>query len=272
MTMKRIIGLFTIFLLALSLASAPEKADAAGRDMGCSPTVANPCTGGSTGSGRTGNSSGGSIGTLIGNELGKALFGDPASDAKRKAEEQLRVEEQRRAEQETLRKHEEMKNRLLGGMMGVESSPQLGLMGVESGPGLSLMTDNASVNTQPAKGVPPAERGLQLMLDDDATRSSKQARQGFDTAGKIMGSNIPPPPPTPSISLDKKAEMLNVLKSKLKKNEAEEQSLKDQLAQLKQATAPDPVAINQVQEKIVTNDSEKKKIMLDLTADDPDAP
>ena len=49
--MKRIIRLLTIFLLAFPLAFAPAKADPVGRDMGCSPTVANPCTGGSRGGG-----------------------------------------------------------------------------------------------------------------------------------------------------------------------------------------------------------------------------
>ena len=94
------------------------------------------------------------LGTIIGKEINKALWGDPAADARRKAEEEAsaeaRAEELRRANEEALRKAEETKNRLLGGMLGVEGSASLGLMGVESGPALSLMTDSASAVTPPA--------------------------------------------------------------------------------------------------------------------------
>lgn len=315
--MKRIIAVFVFSFVAfpaVSTAAEPAWWTQQKRQCGLSPSLAynswdGKCnSGGSSGGGSAGATIGGELGNLIGKEIGKelnkALWGDPEAAARRRAEEELRTQEQRRAseearlraaeaeaarrraEQEVLRKHEEMKNRLLGGMMGVEGSASLGLMGVESRPSkLSLMTDSdsplkvtetrgafGSTEVTPAGiGSPPAKQGLQLMLDGEATRSSKQARQGFDTAGKMMGSDLPPPPPTPTGKPVKSAQMLDALRSKLKKNEAEEQSLKDQLARLQKAPTPDPVAIRQVQEKIVAKETEKKQIMLDLTADDPDA-
>lgn len=223
--MKRIIALFVFSFLAfpaVSTAAEPAWWTQQKRNCGLSPGLAyntwvaqgSPCnSGGSSSSSAPSGDSVGSmigreIGTIIGKEIGKALWGDPETDARRRAEEELRAQEQRRAEQEALRKHEEMKNRLLGGMMGVGGSPQLGLMGVESRPKLGLMTDSDSPLTRGAFGStevtpagigsPPAKQGLQLMSDGDATRSSKQARQGFDTAGKIMGSDLPAPPPTPT--------------------------------------------------------------------------
>lgn len=179
--MKRIAGLFTILLLALPLASTPAKADPVGRDMGCSPTVANPCSGGSSGGGSRGNSSGSELGSAIGQALGQAIGdairGNPEEDARRKAQAELRAEEQRRAVEEANRKLEEQKNRLLGGMMGVEASQPLGLMGIESGPGLSLMTDSASTIAPSAKAVPPAGK------------KSASYTKGFEHASQCFSQN-----------------------------------------------------------------------------------
>ena len=133
-----------------------------------------------SGSSSGATSSGGSIGTIIGTEigkeLGKALFGDPEADARRKAQEGLRAEEQRRAAEEANRKLEEQKNRLLSGMIGVETAQPLGLMGVESGPGLSLMTDSPSETSSPAKGAPPAAR-------------SSSYTKGFEHASQCFSQN-----------------------------------------------------------------------------------
>lgn len=179
--MKRITGLFTILLLALPLASTPAKADPVGRDMGCSPTVANPCSGGSSGGGSRGNSSGSELGSAIGQALGQAIGdairGNPEEDARRKAQAELRAEEQRRAAEEANRKLEEQKNRLLGGMMGVDDSQPLGLMGVESGPGLSLMTDSASAIAPSAKAVP------------SAGKKSSSYTKGFEHASQCISQN-----------------------------------------------------------------------------------
>lgn len=91
--------------------------------------------------------SGGSIGTILGTalgqEIGTALFGDPAVDARQKAEQEL---ERHRAAEQALKQQDEQRSRLLGGMMDIGASQQLGLMGIESSPGLSLMTDSPSAN------------------------------------------------------------------------------------------------------------------------------
>ena len=174
--MKRSIGLLGILALAaplVALSAEPAWWTQQKRNCGLSPGLAyntwvsqgSPCNSGKTSSGSSSGSVGTTIGrelgTAIGNELNKALWGDPAADARRKAEAETAAEAARlraaeaeaarlRAEEETLKKHEEMKSRLLGGMMGVDGSPSLGLMGVESGPGLSLMTDSASAIAPPA--------------------------------------------------------------------------------------------------------------------------
>lgn len=100
------------------------------------------------------------IGQAIGQAIGNAIRGNPEEDARkaseaqfRAAEAQARADEQAaeklRAEEQQRIQQEEMKNRLLGGMMNVGDSSQLGLMGVDSSPGLSLMTGDQ------AELVPP---------------------------------------------------------------------------------------------------------------------
>ena len=222
----------------------------------------------------------GALGRAMGEELHKSLFGDPAADARKAqaaaqaAEQQRQAAEQRRAEEQ--RQLELSRQRIFGLLKGAESSTGLALKTDDSDAPL-MVTETRGMFGSPEL-VPinrgdssPAVSGLQLKLGDDAEISSKQAGQGFDTKGKMLGGDLPPPPPTPSASPVEKEKILNALKSKLKKNEAEEQSLKDKLAQLKKATTPDPVAIKQVQEKIVGKEKEKEKIKRDLTAEDPDA-
>lgn len=105
-----------------------------------------------SGSNSSSGSSGDSVGTVIGNMLGdainKELFGDPEADAKRRMQENLRAEQERRAAEEADRRAEEAKNRLLGGMKGVEGSPSLSLKGFESSPELSLKTDTGPPTTK----------------------------------------------------------------------------------------------------------------------------
>ncbi len=171
------------------------------------------------------------------------------------AEQQRQADEQRRTEE--MRHQEIAKQRILGMLKDTSPTPVLQLKtGGSADAPLQLKGVSSDFNTTalvPINNVPGSGNGndLQLKLGDDAEKSSVEAGQGFDTAGKIMGSNLPPPPPTPSsISPAKKAQVLNALRSKLKKSEAEEQSLKNQLAQLRQAPTPDPVTISQVQNKL----------------------
>lgn len=188
--MKRIIRLFTIVLLALSLTSiAAEPAwwtqqkQTCGLSSGLAYNTwvsqGSPCNSGGAKSSSTpiGDSIGTIIGNEIGKEIGKALFGDPESDARRKAEAGIRAEEQRRAAEEANRKQEEQKTRLLGGLMDVGESSPLSLMGVESGTELSLMTDSASAITPTAKAVPPA------------SKKTASYTKGFEHASQCFSEN-----------------------------------------------------------------------------------
>lgn len=169
--MKRWIGLLGFLVMAappVVLAAEPAWWTQQKRTCGLSPGLAyntwvaqgSPCNTGKSSSGSSAGSVGETIGrelgTIIGNELNKALWGDPAEEARRKAQEAQRVEQQqaqeaqraeqqRRANEEALRKAEETKNRLLGGMIGVDGLQPLGLLGVEPRSELSLMTDSAPV-------------------------------------------------------------------------------------------------------------------------------
>jgi hypothetical protein len=191
MVIKRTMDLFTIFLLAILFASAPAKADPVGRDMGCSPTVANPCSGGSRGSSSSGSSAGAAIGQALGQAIGEALRGNPEEDTRRKAAEEAakeaarsRAEEQaRKAEEQARILDEEKKDRLMGSMMDVGDSSQLDLkpmVGVDSGAGLSLMPDSASVNTPQTKGAPPqADKGANNAKSTAYFKGFEHASQCF---------------------------------------------------------------------------------------------
>jgi hypothetical protein len=207
----------------------------------------------------------------------QGLLGDPAADARRAQEAALAAEQQRQAEDrrraEVVRQQELARHRILGLLKGSEGSTALALKLGESDTSLTVTAtrgpfgDTVAVPTGIAQ--PPIEHGLQLKLGDDAERASMQARQGFDTAGQISGTNLPKlpdPPPTPTGALLTRRQYM--LKSKLKASQAEGQSLKDHLAELQQAPTPDSAAIAEVEEKIVANGTEQQEIMVDLTADD----
>lgn len=209
------------------------------------------------------------------------IYGNPQEDARRQAEAAGAAELQRQAAEqrklEEMRQMELAKQRILKSLKGAE--PPTGLALKMEGSDSTLIVNETrgafgSTVVAPVRiDTPPTERGLQLKLGDDAERSSMQASQGFDTNGKIMGSNLPPPPPAPkSASPDEKLQLLNALRASLKRNVAEEQLLRQQLEQLQQSPTPDPITIGAVQEKIALKETEKKKIILDLTADDPDLP
>lgn len=246
---------------------------------GCSCDA--PGTGGSSGSsGYSGSDpliqGAGIVGNAVGKALGDAIFGNPQQDAANQAAAAQAAEQQRQAEErqrqadeqrrdEALRQQEIAKQRILSQLKGSESSLGLALKtGDEDIPLTVTETRGAlgsTVVTPTGIGAPSAEHGLQLKLGDDSDTSSERAGQGFDTAGKIVGSNLPPAPPTPnSISSAKKVQVLTALKAKLKKNEAEEQSLKGQLTQLQQAPTPDPEAIEKVKDEIAATSTVKDKL------------
>jgi len=197
----------------------------------------------------------------------QGLQGDPAADARRAqeaalaAEQARRAEEQRRAEMlrqraEVLRQQELAKQRILGLLKDSEPSTSLALKTGDSDTSLTVAETRgafgSSVVVPTGIGSTPVVQGLQLKLGDDADRGSMQARQGFDTAGQIVGSNLPPPPPTPTSS-QSKADVLKALHVKLDQGAKDKKFLDDLLATLKAAPNPDQAAISEVQSKIETN-------------------
>jgi hypothetical protein len=203
------------------------------------------------------------------------FYGNPEEEARQAqaAEQQRRADEQRmaevrRAQQEAMRQQELRKQKLLSELKDSEPSTDLGLKLGDSHPPLVIKEGAGAFGTGAVIPVglgSPAKGGLQLKLGDDADRSSGQAGQGFDSDGKILESNLPPPPPTPtSITPTEKSHMLDVLNSSLKKNQAEQQTLKAQLATLQQTPSADPAAVNHAQEQLTAataaNEDLKQKI------------
>jgi len=177
--MKQLIVLFTVFMFSLHLASTSAMADPVGRDMGCSPTVANPCSGGSTGGGSGGSSAGAAIGQALGQALGEALRGNPEEDARRKAAAEAA---RRRAEEQARKEDEEKKNRLLNNMMDVGDSSQLGYIGINSGSGFSQMTDDQVANPSslsPNKTIQPNDQTMPQPKSEGFTKGFEDASQCF---------------------------------------------------------------------------------------------
>lgn len=213
---------------------------------------------------------------VAGIALGMAL----SPEGKAALERQALVTEQRQAQaaQADQAQMEQSKQRILGALKGYDSTSDLKIKTSDSDLTVTQRSGGAfggsSIIALNGNGLPPAKGVLQIKLGDVVEKSSAQSGLGLDTAGKIMGGNLPPPPPSPTSSpLVGKAIKLDALKSVLRKNETEEKSLNNQLALLEQASTPDPVAIRQVQEKIVIKQTEKKKVekeMQNLTAEDDD--
>ncbi len=202
------------------------------------------------------------VGTSLGTAVGEVLFGNPQQDAARQAAAAQAAEQQRLAAEqraaEATRQQELAKQRIFGLLKGAESATGLALKMDDADSTLIVAQTPGSLGSNVIVPIrtdsPPAERGLQLKLGDEADRASMQAGQGFDTAGKIIGSNLSPPPPTPgssSLPQAEKKQLLTALRTKLTDSEAKVQSLKDQLVQLQQAPTPDLIEINQVQNKLI---------------------
>lgn len=213
--------------------------------------------------------------------LADTLQGDPAADAERARQAALAVEQQRRAQEmrnlEYSRQQELSRQRILGELKGSASPTGLTVkMGDSAIPVNVALTQGAfgSVGVVPIKSESTiASGGLQLKLGDAAEGNSDRARQGFDTPGTILGSELPAPPPNPTARLlEDRSLRIAGLNHLLKLTESESHALSDKLATLEQAPAPDPVAIGKLKEQIASNETEKKKLMLDLSAEDPDAP
>ena len=112
------------------------------------------------------------LGTAIGNEIHKALFGDPAAEAAAAAQAaqqaaiaaQQAAERQKLADAEAMRRLELAKQRILGALKGMESSDNLGLK-MDSDQPLAVTTTTGAFGST---AVVPVVGGLALKMGDDS--------------------------------------------------------------------------------------------------------
>ena len=258
-----------------------------GRDMGCSPTLRSPCsgTGGSSGGSSGASQLGGAIGRALGGAIIEGLFGNPQEDAERTQEAaaaaQRESEAAQRRDAESRRQSELARQRILGQLKDTSGTGGLRLKVTESESTLAVSSRQvgfgsaAIMPVQSSGGAGPVLQGLQLKLGDEAEIASRRSGQGFDSAGKMLGGGLGPAPAAPSLAAADKlwaaqSAAKERLKEWLKANDAEEVKLKGLLAQLQGATAQDASSIVALQGIIASKEVEKKKLMLDLSAVDPD--
>ena len=139
---------------------------------------------------------GGSIGTIIGTGLGRALVdwlsGDPAAEARKKQEAEMAAARQRAQEEaeraEALRQQELAKQRILGALKLTEPSGGLELKTEPAAPApLPSATNAAPAASAPAAPVAeatPSGGGLQLKLGDDAESPGAVVSPTFGTGGE----------------------------------------------------------------------------------------
>lgn len=139
---------------------------------------------------------GGSIGTIIGTGLGRALVdwlsGDPAAEARKKQEAEMAAARQRAQEEaeraEALRQQELAKQRILGALKLTEPSGGLELKTEPAAPAPLPSATNAapaaSAPAAPAAEATPSGGGLQLKLGDDAESPGAVVSPTFGTGGE----------------------------------------------------------------------------------------
>jgi hypothetical protein len=216
---------------------------------------------------------------ILGMILGMEMQGDPEADAERARQAAAAAEQQRRnqaLQAEFQRQRELSRQRILGALKDVSAPNGLALkMGAAAT--LSVVDATSGLNTRAIVPIGiariPAHHELQVKLGDEAERSSEQARAGFDTAGPMPGALLPPAPPDPpGMPLPTREQRIQGFRSALARNASEANALATRLELLQTAAVPDPVAIQQAQDDIRSKESEKKKILVDLSAEDPDEP
>jgi len=204
--------------------------------------------------------------------------GRAAAEAAAAAEQRRRLAEQERLAE--LQRQEEAKQRILGALKGAESSAELGLKMDSDQPLLVASTQGFFGSTAIVPVSPGAlsAGGLQLKMGgDDAEQKSAKARLGFDTAGKMLGSDNLPPPPTvpPTYPAEKikadKIEKVDNLNVSIKKVAEEQKALLSLLEKLKQSANPADSTLQDVEKMITAKADENQKLekeLLDLTAED----
>jgi hypothetical protein len=240
--------------------------------------------------------SGQSAGTMIGlavvdiekKAFHQLLYGAAEERARREEQDALLAEQRRIAAEKEQQRTDLMKQRILGLLKGADaSSSPLGLKMEGRDVPLAVTESRdafgSTVAVPTASGAPIRDNPLGLKLGDDPdpggtkAKHEDDARQGFDTNGRLAGSELPPPPPTPTSSIApvqaaEKLKAVHELLAKLKQNNSDVQALKNQLTELQKAPTPDAAAIGQVEEKLKVKEEEKNNVMENLTAMDPDDP
>jgi hypothetical protein len=217
---------------------------------------------------------------ILGMMMGLGMQGDPAADAERARQAAAAAEEQERREQANKaqfeRQQELTRQRILGALKDTSATAGLALK-TDGAATLSVMEVPSDLSTRAVVpigvGSIPVPHALQLKLGDDADRSSEQARAGFDTAGPMPGALLPQAPAAPpGKPIETRESRIQGFRMALARNEREADALAVRLEVLQAAPVPDPVAITQAQDAVRSKESDEKKILLDLSAEDPDEP
>ncbi len=201
------IRVFAISALMVAAAQLPASANAQTfRDVACSPTLANPCTTPSTGTGSTPamspalEAAASQLGAALGGELRKLLFGNPA-EAARRAElqrQQQAAEQARFAEEARLRdiRREEVFQRLAGALK-LSGINTLAIRGFDGDRG-ELTLKGVAVDA-PRNGDP-----LALKLGGESASGDNLRPQGTAAFGIGGGSTvtIQPEPNTDPMVVD----------------------------------------------------------------------
>lgn len=190
-------------LLVLSAATSvalllPVRTNAqTGVDMGCSPTVLNPCTATPSSGTTTLSPAMRDAASLLGNALGgalhKALFGDPAEDARRAAllrqQRAMMAENARRRVIEDNRRREEMFQRMMG-RLKLSAAAALELKNFDGDRG-ALILKGVDVSDSPGGNA------LHLKLGD-STDKGDNLRPAGTLAFEEHRATTPPVSPQPN--------------------------------------------------------------------------
>jgi len=166
----------------------------------CYPVATGPNSS-SSGYGGAGAQLGQQIGSAAGGLIRDALFGNPQQDAERRAameaQRQWEEQERQRLAGERARQDEERYQRLRTSLLDFNPGPQLSLMGTQSSGGLQLMLgDDAQRSTSPALAELTRAATWSTLAAGAATPEDAAmfADAAFQSAlGEKV--NLPPPPP-----------------------------------------------------------------------------
>ncbi len=168
----------------------------------CYPVATGSSSGGGGGGyGGAGAQLGRQIGTVGGELLREALFGNPQQNAERQAalaaQRQWEEQERARLAAERARQDEERYQRLRTSLLDFSPGPQLSLMGTPSSGGLQLMLGDAAEHSSSPAFADLTRAAVWSTLAasaDTPENASALAEAAFQSALGVQ-VNLPPPPP-----------------------------------------------------------------------------